>query len=442
MRSALLSVFLFFMAISVGYAGNVHSVGIANGNYSFDTVRTAGADLARLSDALNDNNIKIRSFEDQKRSDITLLLDKIVEQANKVPDAVYLIYLKGHGWSDGRSTFFVGIDANAKNYVDYSVNISDFVRLMSLSKARAVILIFDACRNSPDGGVLGAELGPGKLSPDIIGETAFLFLYSAQPGQRSDEGMEGISPFGEALSTAIYESDGQPVSAIFGRAVSRTMANGPGMGVKIPSRPFFENSSTGQIFLSAKSARAQIFAGDSILGFDLASYAVPFPEEVVDDDPDYNLVGYRIPGDFTPEHLVEVARNGAYGDDEYDVKEADKENFLKSTVVRRIRAFETEDRSYFLVRSYDMFFCGATGNCTTWFVEVTRSAEPKIKVLASVSAVRFYAIPAQTEFGDATLFIIVTWGERDTEVMKYGRDYSDRDFDDPISESVLNYEVR
>jgi hypothetical protein len=70
---------------------------------------------------------------------------------------------------------------------------------------------------------------------------------------------------------------------------------------------------------------------------------------------------------------------------------------------------------------------------------VTRSAELEVKIVGSASAVSFYAIPALTEFGDATLFMLVTWGERDTEVIM--RKYSDQFFGNPVSEIVLNYEV-
>jgi hypothetical protein len=110
-------------------------------------------------------------------------------------DAVGLLYYAGHGVQIDGKNYLLPVDINLRDeeeIKDEAVDIDDlFVSKLDRAKARALIVILDACRDNPFRGKTRNIAASGGLAE--MGARGALIAYSAAPGATAEDGPEGTN---------------------------------------------------------------------------------------------------------------------------------------------------------------------------------------------------------------------------------------------------------
>ena len=110
-------------------------------------------------------------------------------------DAVGLLYYAGHGVQIDGKNYLLPVDINLRDeeeIKDEAVDIDDlFISKLDRAKARALIVILDACRDNPFGGRTRNIAASGGLAE--MGARGALIAYSAAPGATAEDGPEGTN---------------------------------------------------------------------------------------------------------------------------------------------------------------------------------------------------------------------------------------------------------
>lgn len=110
--------------------------------------------------------------------------------ADAGPDAVGFLYYSGHGMADTRrgANFLIPIDADIRSAVDlplYAQPMDDVLDAVESAGAKAVFVVFDACRSSPSAISRG---GKGLLP--MRGRSDTLVAFATAPGETAaDDGL-------------------------------------------------------------------------------------------------------------------------------------------------------------------------------------------------------------------------------------------------------------
>lgn len=269
MRAFLLAVLLCWISPSSAaerydFSTTSTAILISNGAYQQDPIETAAGDLAALSQSLDSVGFKVQSESDLRADQIAEAFGALEKQSRKAT-GILLIYLKGHGWNDGHTTYFAGVDANLssrKSLLKRSVSLDGLFRALSYSDAKAVIVVLDMCRNTPEM-MRGVATGSSEMEKLIVrnrdGDRNFSILYSAAPGSVAEEGSASLSPFGSALSQTIAHAKDQSLLDIFSLTVSLARELGPEAGLVTPARPVFFSNSTGPVYINRFHLNPNIF---------------------------------------------------------------------------------------------------------------------------------------------------------------------------------------
>ncbi len=189
---------------------------VGNGSYGSVTALDNPAPDARLM---------AQTLEEQGFA-VTLLLDASQITLNRAisqfgrdlrdagQDATGLFYYAGHAVQSFGSNYLLPIDASLTNAADLSlvaVPAQAVLRQMFSARNRTNIVILDACRNNPFDAI--PELNDNGLA-EMKSPTGTFLSYSTAPGAVALDGLEGNSPFTQALAREI-PTPGLPIEQMF-----------------------------------------------------------------------------------------------------------------------------------------------------------------------------------------------------------------------------------
>src|SRR5712691_5657427 len=128
---------------------------------------------------------------------------------------VALFYYAGHGVQVRGANYLVPVNANPTREADVDfqlLNVDLVLRQMEFARTRLNLLILDACRNNPFAG-RGLRVAGGGLA-QMQAPEGTLLAYATQPGNVAQDGVDGHSPYTNALASA-FRKPGLDVFAVF-----------------------------------------------------------------------------------------------------------------------------------------------------------------------------------------------------------------------------------
>lgn len=152
-------VFLAMWLLSAGAALAEQRFALVVGNQSYSgaltPLRNPSADAAKIGDALRRTGFDVRPLKDQNRAAILAEARALRDRLSKAgPEAVGFFYYSGHGASavldNRRRNYLIPVGApvsRADDLVAEGVPLEDIVAILSAARAKAVFIVFDACRN-------------------------------------------------------------------------------------------------------------------------------------------------------------------------------------------------------------------------------------------------------------------------------------------------------
>ena len=205
-RSAFLAIVLLCLAAAPGHADKRVALVIGNSDYQH---------IARLDNPKNDAKLIAATLRDLGFTLVgdgaQLDLDKprfdsAVESFGKaiVGANVALFYYAGHGLQVRGSNYLVPTTANPTREADVDfqmVDVALVLRQMESAGTKLNFLILDACRNNPFP-VTGLRATAGGLA-QVHAPEGTLVSYATQPGNVSQDGQDGNSPYTKSLAQAL-----------------------------------------------------------------------------------------------------------------------------------------------------------------------------------------------------------------------------------------------
>lgn len=167
---------------------------ISQSTYTGDlgTVAAAQAESGALAAALTGAGFQVARQDDLDHAHLKQALSDfraILSEAG--PDAVGFVYYTGHGMQnpDTKDSYLLGTDAmirNASDLEEYGLSIAEQRNAFARTGAAALILVFDACRDTPS--VPGWKAGTKGLAR-VDAATEMLIAYSTEAGAVAAEGV-------------------------------------------------------------------------------------------------------------------------------------------------------------------------------------------------------------------------------------------------------------
>lgn len=152
---------------------------ISQSDYSGDLSRvsSAGQEADAIASALTDTGFQVTRAHDLTKRDLASMLNTFRRQVDQAgPDAVAFVYYTGHGAQHPESgdSYLLGVDAElvaASDLAVYGLDMQTQRDGFAATGAKAVFLVFDACRNVP--GLEGYKANVKGLSrveakPDML----------------------------------------------------------------------------------------------------------------------------------------------------------------------------------------------------------------------------------------------------------------------------------
>src|SRR6185312_4129532 len=133
-------------------------------------------------------------------------------------NGVGLFYYAGHGVQIQGTNYLIPVNANPTGAADIDFELIDaglVLRQMEAAGSKLNFVLLDACRNNPFGGrgLRGAEGGLAQMRAP----TGTLISYATQPGNVAADGLNGHSPYTQALVAAM-QKPGVGVFEVFNNA--------------------------------------------------------------------------------------------------------------------------------------------------------------------------------------------------------------------------------
>ena len=205
---------------------------IGNAEYPAGHLATAANDAGLVAQTLQAAGFDVMGARDLDgdalRTTFRDFVDKVAEAG---PNAVAFVYLSGHGIQLEGENYFVPVDARIDRDVDVplrALRVSDYIRPLGALKAKAVVVVMDAARDSPfkiggmpvAGGLALTEPAPGML-----------YAFNAAPGTIAPAGQPPYGPYAQALAEMMREG-GLPLGPMFDRV--RLRVNDATQGAEVP----------------------------------------------------------------------------------------------------------------------------------------------------------------------------------------------------------------
>lgn len=190
-----------------------HALVISQTDYShgFSPVTSAENEGRLIEKALSATGFTVMRASDLSRARLEEVLAEFRAKLSAVgPDAIGFVYYTGHGVQHPKNqdSYLLGIDADLQNLSDlprFGVDMKSLTTQFAAIEAKAVFLVFDACRNTPPiPGFKANAKGIGAIEPRY----GMLVAFSTGPNALAQEGIyapilaEEIKRFGQTADAA------------------------------------------------------------------------------------------------------------------------------------------------------------------------------------------------------------------------------------------------
>jgi uncharacterized protein len=161
-------------------------------------------DSRTIAASLNDKGFKVYYLENAAQGEIDSAIELI--EAEQQGAEVGLVYFAGHAVQLDGENFVLPSDLNPASQTplrDQAVSINQVVTRMNALGTRNLVVILDACRNSPLPGESAS--GTGLALVDAPENT--IIAYATAPGAVAFDGTGANSPYTAALASALYGAE-------------------------------------------------------------------------------------------------------------------------------------------------------------------------------------------------------------------------------------------
>ena len=226
---------------------------VGNAGYQRGPIPQALNDAGLVAEALRSIGFEIVEGADLRQPDILRnfrdFLDKVQAAG---PDAIAFVYFSGYGLSFEGDNYLVGADARLDRESDIAieaVRLSDLMRSLGESPARAKVMIIDAARPSP---FTPQGRGLAKGLAAVEPPQGMLIAFSNAPGSVAPDGQgAAYGPYATAIAEML-RAPGLDMDGIFTRIRARTHETTQGA-----LTPWYMSSLGEQIELVPPEAGAQ-----------------------------------------------------------------------------------------------------------------------------------------------------------------------------------------
>lgn len=224
---------------------------IGNAAYAKGTLKTPLADAGLIATALNSVGFEIVEGADLGQADLRAHFREFLDKVQAAgPDTVALVYFSGYGLEYEGENYLVPVDARLDRETDIlidAIRVSDLVRPLAGSPARARVVVIDGARALPFA-LTGAKLARGLGAMEVPPGT--LIATSAAPGMVSAEESVAYGSYAKALAEMI-RTPGLDLATIFMRTRVRTHVSTQGA-----QTPWHVSSITDSIVLNPGGSEA------------------------------------------------------------------------------------------------------------------------------------------------------------------------------------------
>lgn len=217
---ALLSVVVLVGEPAAAQEPTERRFGLVIGNSEYQaggTLPTAANDAGLIAQTLQAAGFDVMGARDLDGDAMRQTFRDFVQKVSEAgPDAVAFVYLSGHAVQFEGENYFVPIDARMDRDIDVplqALRISDYVRPMGATRAKAIVVALDAARENQfarQGRPLAGGLALMEPMPGM------LFAFNAAPGTIGPPANPPYSPYAEALAEMI-RAGGTPLDQLFDR---------------------------------------------------------------------------------------------------------------------------------------------------------------------------------------------------------------------------------
>jgi uncharacterized protein len=196
--------------LSLGAARAADSWALVLGVSTYDSDQIAPLkntlnDSRTIAAALNDKGFKVYYLENPARGEVESALDLI--ETEQKGARIGLVYFAGHAIQLKGENFILPSDLNPAKpdtLRAQAISINEVVTRINAIGTQSLVVILDACRNSPLAGESAA--GTGLALVDAPANT--IIAYSTAPGSVAFDGAGTNSPYTAALASALDGADG------------------------------------------------------------------------------------------------------------------------------------------------------------------------------------------------------------------------------------------
>jgi hypothetical protein len=173
---------------------------IGNGSYSpgFELTNAIN-DAVAVAAALRRNGFDVTELRDLNRTGMDDAARAFGASLEREGSAIF--YFAGHGIQIEGENYLIAVDADATNEASTkheSLKLAYVIELMDRAGSETNIVILDACRNNPFGGMWHRSAGAGGLAP-VTAPRGTLIAFSTSPGEVSHNGLGSHGRYTEAL---------------------------------------------------------------------------------------------------------------------------------------------------------------------------------------------------------------------------------------------------
>lgn len=188
------------------------------GNSAYGTVSpldNPAHDARLIAETLETLDFRVTLLLDGDQTDMKRGISRFGRDLRKAgPDATGLFYYAGHGVQSFGTNYLLPVDVSLENAADLdlvAVEAQSVLRQMYSARNRTNIMILDACRNNPFNDL--PEFNDNGLA-EMQAPTGTFLAYATAPGSVAFDGLDGNSPFTQALAARIA-TPGQRIEQMF-----------------------------------------------------------------------------------------------------------------------------------------------------------------------------------------------------------------------------------
>ena len=189
---------------------------IGNSNYSTVTaLDNPSSDATLMAQTLEKLGFKVTTLIDAGQADMMMGIAAFGRSLREAgSDATGLFYYAGHGVQSFGNNYLLPVDIQLQDAADLdlvALEAQSVLRQMFSARNKTNIVILDACRNNPFSKI--PEFNESGLA-ELKAPTGTFLAYATEPGSVAMDGLDGNSPFTEALARHITQP-GVPIEQVF-----------------------------------------------------------------------------------------------------------------------------------------------------------------------------------------------------------------------------------